>query len=425
MAEATRTSLLAQIDNGQNELVRATQVLVQAGSPNPPGDVSKAAQAAVGLIRQAIPSAIVTTHETAPGIVNVVAVIQGNGGPGKRLVFNGHLDTYPFGDESKWTLGPLSGTLSDDGKRLYGRGSSDMKGGIAAAIIACRALEAHKDSWAGEIVIALAGDEETMGTLGSGFLLDNVDTVKCDAMICPDAGSPLVVRVGEKGLIWAEISASGVPAHGAHVHKGVNGIERLLVALQLLKGLEKLPPNAPKEVDEVIAAAKGVSEPLGGIGEQDTLQRLTVNIGTISGGTSPNLVPDEAHAAADIRLPMGISTDEVIEQLHSALDPLEGVSFKVTRQYEPSWTSPSEDIVRYSLEAARFVVSPQAMPNMRVGASDSRLFRQKGIPTVVVGLTPYNMGGPDEYIATDELAQVAKIHALSAWRFLQPSGEAQ
>lgn len=420
MADAIKASLIAQINLDQTDIVRAAQVLVQAGSPNPPGDVSKAAEAAAGLMRQAIPSCIITTHETAPGIINVVAVIQGNG-MGKRLVFNGHLDTYPFGDESKWTDSPLSGKLSDDDKRLYGRGTSDMKGGIAAAIIACRALDAHKESWSGEVVIALAGDEETMGTLGSGFLLDHVETVKCDAMICPDAGSPLVVRVGEKGLIWVEISATGQPAHGAHVHKGINAIERLLSALQLLKDLEKLPVNSPKEVEDVIDAAKDISEPLGGIGEQETLKRLTVNIGTIRGGTSPNLVPDEAYAAADIRLPMGICTEDVVRYLHNAIDPLEGVSMKVTRQYEPSWTSPSEDIVKYSLHAARAVVSPSAAPNMRVGASDSRLFRQRGIPTVVVGLTPYNMGGPDEYIAVEELGQVAKIHALSAWQFLQSS----
>jgi acetylornithine deacetylase/succinyl-diaminopimelate desuccinylase-like protein len=240
-------------------------------------------------------------------------------------------------------------------------------------------------------------------------------------MICPDAGSPLVVRVGEKGLIWVELSAAGARAHGAHVHKGVNAIDRLLRALLLLKGVEELPTHTPKEVQDVMAAARAVSEPLGGVGEHDTLQRLTVNTGTIRGGSSPNLVPDEAYAAADIRLPLGISTTDVIAHLHRVLDPLEGVSFKVTRRYEASWTSPSEDIVRYSLDAARSVVSPSAVPNMRVGASDSRLFRQRGIPTVVVGLTPHNMGGPDEYILTEELGQVAKIHALSAWQFLQPS----
>ncbi|KAK2594313.1 hypothetical protein QQS21_007958 [Conoideocrella luteorostrata] len=422
MDDSTQSNLLRYIDDRQDELVYAAQALVQAPSPNPPGDISSVAQVATDLIKKAIPSCVVTTHQTAPGIVNVVAVIQGNA-LGRRLVFNGHLDTYPYGDQSKWSDSPISGTLSDDGKRMYGRGSSDMKGGIAASIIACAALAEHKESWNGEVILALAGDEETMGTLGSGYLLDNVNAVQCDAMICPDAGSPTVVRIGEKGLVWVEISATGIPAHGAHVHKGINAIQRLLEALTALKGLENLVINCPQEVEDVIMAAKDISEPLGGIGEQDTLRRLTVNIGTIHGGASPNLVPAEARAAADIRLPMGISTEDVIQHLHLALDALQGVSFQVTRQYDPSWTSPSEEIVKLSLEAARSVVSPSAVANMRVGASDARLFRAKGIPTVVVGLTPYNMGGPDEYIMTDELAQVAKIHLLSSWQFLQQRKE--
>ncbi|KAG8425615.1 hypothetical protein J3458_002298 [Metarhizium acridum] len=121
-----------------------------------------------------------------------------------------------------------------------------------------------------------------------------------------------------------------------------------------------------------------------------------VSIGTVRGGTSPNLVPDEAYAAADNRLPMGISANGLLKHLHSAFGPLEGGPLEVTRQYEPSWTSTPEDVVKYALYAARSVVDPSAMP-YRVGASDSRLFRQHGIPTIVAGLTLYNMGGPDEY----------------------------
>ena len=414
----TTASLLAHIASQRQQAIETAQTLVQAASPNPPGDVSASAAAAVEAIRRLVPSADVGVHETKPGIVNVVAVIQGRQ-PGKTVVFNGHLDTYPIGDEAKWTYPPLGGALSPDGQRLYGRGGSDMKGGIAASIIASSALYAHRDTWDGKVVVALAGDEETMGTNGSAYLLDNVPSVHCDAMICGDAGSPMVVRAGEKGFVWVEVRATGAPAHGAHVHRGVNAIDRLLEAVSRLKQLEQIPVDAPKEVSDAITAAKDVSEPFGGAGEDDTLRRVTVNLGTIRGGTSPNLVPDEASAAADIRLPKGASTEMLLKSLHSSLEPLEGVSYKVLRRSEPSWTSPAEPIVKYALEAARQVVSEKAVVNMRVGASDSRLFRAKGIPTVVVGLTPYNMGGPDEYFHTEELSQVAGIHALTAWRFLQ------
>ncbi|KAI1504804.1 hypothetical protein F5X99DRAFT_349601 [Biscogniauxia marginata] len=418
MSENSIDQLLGFSRDHQDQLTVMTQTLVGAFSANPPGDISKVAAAAVDIIQRTIPSAEVRTYESARGITNVVAIVRGSG-PGKRLVFSGHLDTYPLGNEASWEFTPLGGRLSDDGKRLYGRGAADMKGGIAASIMAVRALAEHRGAWNGEVVLALAGDEETMGTLGSEYLLENVEVVRgADAIICGDAGSPLVVRIGEKGLVWIEVHARGVSAHGAHVHKGANAIERLVEAITALKALEKLPVSAPKEVDEVISTAKPVSERLSGTGEEDTLKRITVNIGTISGGTSPNLVPDSAQFEADIRLPMGISTSYILEHIHEHLDPLDGISFRITREYDPTWTSPTEKIVRYALDAAKSIVDQDTVLNMRVGASDSRLFRRRNIPTVVLGLTPYNMGGPDEYLVIEELCQVAQIHTMTAFNFL-------
>lgn len=419
MASTADDQLKRFVAEHQDDLIETTQRLVQAESCNPPGDVSGVAHTAAKIVKQLMPSAEVTLHESAPGITNVVAIVQGRES-GKTLVFSGHLDTYPTGDTSKWSVPPFSGALSDDGKRLIGRGSADMKGGIAASIIAVTALAANPHLWAGTIVLALAGDEETMGQLGSAYLLENVDAVtKADAMICGDAGSPLVVRAGEKGLVWLEISAEGVSAHGAHVHKGVNAIERLLEAIAAVKHLESLSFGPPAEVSSAMTAAKAISEPLSGDGEADTLGRITVNVGSISGGTSMNLVPNSAKAAIDIRLPMGVTVVQIQNRIDQVLAPKEGVAYKIIQQYSPTWTSISEPIVQQALAASKNVIGKEAVVNMRVGASDSRLFRAKGIPSVVVGLTPYNMGNHDEYLDAGELSHVAQIHALTAYEFLK------
>lgn len=399
-------------------LISVTRELVSTPSTNPPGDVTAVARVAAQLIRNLIPSSEVSLVESVPGITNVVAVIS-SGRPGKRLVFSGHLDTYPTGDLWGWTVSPFEGELSGDGERMYGRGSSDMKGGIAASIIAVSALAGSVENWSGDVVIALAGDEETMGTLGTAHLLRYVPAVgQADAMICGDAGSPLIVRAGEKGLLWVEVEATGRAAHGAHVHRGVNAIDRLLAALAPLKSLEELQPSAPPEVTTAIEAAKEVSEPLGGEGEADVLGRVTVNIGKIMGGTSTNLVPESASARLDIRLPMGISTDTLKSEIKARLSSAEGISYRIVRAYEPSWTGTTEEIVQAALEATRLIVDSKAVVNMRVGASDARLFRASGVPSVVIGLTPYNMGGGDEYLEVEELVQVAQIHAVTAYRYL-------
>jgi succinyl-diaminopimelate desuccinylase len=406
--------IAAEIDARRDELVAAARRLVAAASPNPPGDVTEAAAVAHELLA-AIDGVTIRRFESAPGIVNLVAVIA-SGRPGRRLIFNGHLDTFPLGEDLGWTVPPLGGTLRDG--RLYGRGVSDMKGGIAASLLAAGVLAVHREHWSGEIVITLAGDEETMGALGTRWLLENVPEAKGDAMICGDVGSPLVVRFGEKGLVWIEIDAEGQPAHGAHVHKGVNAIDRLRAALDALKRLEALPVATSPEVTRAIAEAAGISEPLSGTGEADTLQRLTVNIGTIAGGVSPNLVPARANAAADIRVPIGITLEAVEDALHRELDGIAGVSWRITRKYPPSVTLPDHEIVRATITAATAVLGRAPVANMRVGASDARLYRMFGVPSVVYGCTPFGMGGADEHVLVDELVAVAQVHALAALRFL-------
>lgn len=416
-APDTRAAIVGRIAESTGDLVALTRALVAAPSPNPPGDVTAAAAIAVTFLKT-IAGAAVERFESAPGIVNVVARIAG-GRRGRRLVFNGHLDTFPIGEDLGWTVPPLSGVEADG--RLYGRGVSDMKGGVAASMIAAHVLAEHRASWPGEIVITLAGDEENMGSLGTRWLLDNVPHARGDAMICGDVGSPQIVRFGEKGLLWIDIEAAGNPAHGAHVHKGINAIDRLRAALDALKRAETIAVEAPPQVTAAIAAAKHVSEPLSGLGEADTLQRVTVNIGTIAGGTSANLVPASASAKSDIRLPIGVSTATVEAKLRDWLGEIDGVSWRVIRRYEPRFTDPDHEIVRCVAQAASEILGERPVVNMRVGGSDARLYRMDGIPSVVFGCTPFNMGGPDENILVEELVAVAKVHALAAFDFLNAS----
>jgi acetylornithine deacetylase/succinyl-diaminopimelate desuccinylase-like protein len=302
--------------------------------------------------------------------------------------------------------------------RIYGRGVSDMKAGIAASIIATTVLAEHRDVWSGEIVITLAGDEESMGTFGTQYLLDNVEKARGDAVVCGDVGSPKVIRFGEKGLVWFEIMATGKAAHGAHVHKGKSAIDLLRSALDLVKKLENLPVQMPLEISQAIASASALSESMSGEGESETLRTVTVNIGPISGGVSPNLVASEAKAQGDIRLPVGMSTQQIIDHLNEWLDPIEGISWRALQRYEPSYTSPSHDIILCAMAASEEVMNEKPVANMRVGASDTRLYRAAGIPSVVLGCTPNNMGVADEYVVVDELLAVAKIHALIAYDFL-------
>jgi acetylornithine deacetylase/succinyl-diaminopimelate desuccinylase-like protein len=129
-------------------------------------------------------------------------------------------------------------------------------------------------------------------------------------------------------------------------------------------------------------------------------------------------VPTHAIAEADIRLPVGITTAVLEAKLDEGLRSLDGVTWRALRRFEPNFTDPGHEIVTRVREAAAEVLGAAPVVNMRVGGSDSRWYRMHGVPTVVYGLTPFNMGGPDEHILLEELRAVANVHALAAFDFL-------
>ena len=248
-------------------------------------------------------------------------------------MFNGHLDTYPVNEALPWTVPPLGGVLRDG--RLYGRGTADMKGGIAASILALALLAEHPGLWRGEAVLTLAGDEESMGPLGQ----------VADGPYPACAGrcrhhrrcrQPARAALRQKGFLWVEIEAEGKASHGAHVHLGINALDRLSAALDAVRGLRALAPAAPPGVTAAIAAAQAISEPLSGAGEAAVLGSVTVNIGRMEGGTSTNLVPASARAGVDIRLPVGVSCATAEAALAAALSGREGIAWRILRRPRPA-----------------------------------------------------------------------------------------
>jgi len=395
-----------------DSLIAITRRLLATRSETPPGDTNAMADAVVAMLAD-VPAIEIERHPGAAHVMNLVLRLRG-GRPGRRLIFNGHMDTFPLGDRDAWSADP-DGEVRDG--KLYGLGVSDMKGGLAAILFALRHLAAHRDALQGEVVATFAGDEETMGVLGSKLLLDTVPHARGDAMISADAGSPRVLRFGEKGMIWLRLSARGRAAHAAHVHRGESAIEKLVDAIAALRALRALPVDGPPAVLESIAASAAASEALSGAGESDVLRHVTITFGTISGGRLSNLIADHAEATADVRLPVGISVAQVEAQI-MRLAALHDVSVEITRRYEPSWTDPGHPIIGLlsANVAATLGITPAV--NMRVGASDARHYRGAGVPTVVCGPTSYNMGAADEHVVIAELVALGEIFTVTAFDYL-------
>ncbi len=199
-----------------------------------------------------------------PGRSNLIATWAGGG----DLVLSGHLDTVPY-DASTWTAPPLGAEI--DGDRLYGRGSSDMKAGVAAMAVAAIAA-AHAGSRG--FHLALSASEET-GCLGA-IALAASGLLPANPLLIVGEATGNQIRLGHKGATWLQVDARGRSAHGSRPELGINAIDDLVRAAGALAELPQREAH-PR---------------LGG---------MTTNLGTISGGQQTNLVPDSASMTVDIR----------------------------------------------------------------------------------------------------------------------------
>jgi succinyl-diaminopimelate desuccinylase len=412
-ASQARAALQRSVADTKSEVIATSKRLLGVPSAYPPGDTRDIAAEIEAMVRD-VEGVEISRHPGAEHVMNLALRVIG-ARPGKRLVMNGHLDTFPLGDRSDWSANPQG--EERDGK-LFGLGVSDMKGGLAAMLFALKHMARCRDTWAGELVLTVAGDEESMGVLGSKLMIDTVPYAKGDAVLNADVGSPSVLRLGEKGMIWLTLKARGKSAHAAHVHKGDSAIDKLLAVIAEMQKLRDWKVPAPAEVIEAIDQASKVSEALSGKGESDVLKAITVTFGTISGGRLSNLIADAAQATADIRLPYGVSVSEVEAEIKRIVNIHPGVELEISRRYEPSWTSPSHELVGILKSNCSAILHVDPVVNMRVGASDARHYRTAGMATVVCGLTPHNMGAADEFVFCDELMGLAEIYAMTAYDYL-------
>lgn len=179
-----------------------------------------------------------------------------------------HTDTVPVGDPDRWTRDPLSG--ASDGNALHGRGSVDMKGGLAAA--ACALVAAARRGAGGHLL--LTADEE-IGSLGAQRTGDAISDLDLSGIIIPEATS-LSVRCSHRGACWLRLISHGTSAHGSAPERGVNAVTRLAAAIG--PALE----TAPLRNDQLLGAE-------------------TASVGTFHGGEATNIVPAQAVATLDQR----------------------------------------------------------------------------------------------------------------------------
>jgi succinyl-diaminopimelate desuccinylase len=341
--------------------------------------------------------------EVAPGRPNVIATIDGGGGPGPVLAFEGHTDVVTEGDLREWTVDPYGAEVRDG--RVYGRGSADMKAGLAAMIYAVAALRAS-GPFPGSVKVCAFADEEGMMTgakhaCATGAL-DGVDGV----IVCePEAGEICAVA---KGALRLRVDLTGKMAHGAMPQHGRNPLPALGRLLDGIGGLQ-----------DALQSRLGVHEHLGPL-------YLTPTAAVAGTAAQLNVIPRSASAYLDVRTIPGAVHGDIVRQVGElaarACREGEGITHSVTViDDRPPVDTPLDHPVVACLAAAHEEVtgSPARYGGVPGTTDGTILTRDAGLATVV-----YGPGGKwiahqaDEYVEISDVETCARVYASAALRFL-------
>jgi succinyl-diaminopimelate desuccinylase len=377
----------------RDRLIGRLQTLVQTPSENPPGEELAAARLVSRYCKEL--GADVQTHEAVPGRPNVVAR-WGSGSP--TLGYCSHFDVVPAGDRSLWTEDPYSASITDG--RLYGRGSGDAKGPIAAALEAVDILRRSDWPLHGMLELELVADEETMGFKGAGHLVEH-------RIIAPDVaivGEPTSLRVvrAQRGACWYRITTRGVAAHGSAPERGVSAIRHMA---ELVQRLEDTLPDVSHPV-------------LGG---------PTINVGTITGGAKINIVPAVCAVEVDRRTVPGETVESVRESIDAAIELTKKKFADLDAHIELLFTSNpfevddnSRVVATVAGSVAEVTGAPAEIIGFR-GASDARFLFEAGADVVLCGPGEIERAHTaNESIDLDQLERAALAYALAFARLLNP-----
>jgi succinyl-diaminopimelate desuccinylase len=399
-----------------NELIDVLSKLVSFNTADPPGenydecaeficDYLKELTTRVEIIQ--MPSRSLSPHPS-PGVIssrpNVIAEILGSeSGPG--LHFNGHYDVVPaIGD---WASDPYKPRV--EAGRLYGRGSTDMKAGIAAMLVTARVLKSEDVNLKGTISFSFVPDEENDGPAGTKFLTEQ-KKVKADYCIIGEPSGGYALYNGHKGCLWLEVNTYGKSAHGSTPWKGINAFDEMVEIVQEINARVK-----PGLLREGIKLDEHAIDKTGAI----TLG------GKVATGYVPNVVPSQCSMTIDRRLASGEDGQKILADFSAILKSLSNrnpdfkADFEVLSKYEACVTPIKSNPVITVKEVLESVTGKTPGVSIMQAGCDMRYFHAMGIPVVVYGpgdlLKAHQV---DESVEMNQLITATQVYASTAMRLL-------
>ena len=409
------------VDEIADEMVAFLQDLVRCPTVNPPGDCYVAGAEIIGnKLKQFgyethyIAAEGLAEHTADYPRMNVLGRMAGSV-PRPNLHFNGHFDVVPVGDG--WTVDPF-GALLRDGK-LYGRGTSDQKAGIAASIFAIEAIRRAGLRLVGTVEQSGSVDEESGGFAGVAYMARQgwIGKDKTDFVIITEPTDGDRVCLGHRGVYWFKITTHGRIAHGCMPHFGVSAIDHMAdflhsVTHELKPELAKRKTAAPVEPPGSRFASINVNSVFGGQPEV---------------GVQTPCVADRSGAIFDRRFLSEENFEEVRGEIHAMLAELQrkDPEFKYNIEdlmiVHPVHTDENCELVQVVKGSVESVLGRTPKFTVSPGTYDQKHVVRIGSVAQCIAYGPGVLGQahlPDEYCMVEDVVNSAKVMALSAMQLL-------
>jgi succinyl-diaminopimelate desuccinylase len=412
-----RTRVLDEIDRRQEEFVELCSKVVRCPTENPPGNTVALADFVGDWLRNQ--DLEVETLEPKPTWRSLLSTFNPAASSSLHFMFNGHFDVFPAGNPGAWKIPPFEGRVSDG--KIHGRGVADMKGGLTASIVAYALLSRYRDSLPARVSLMVVADEESGGFWGTKWILDNRPDWVPDVCLIGEPCSPDAVRIGEKGVSWLHVTIAGRSYHGS-LGMADNCILEMSKALLLLKEVTGLRPEIPEKLQTIIEKAKTHNLNEDTRGRESLLERPSFSVGRIEGGLKVNVAPPDVTAEVDIRVPFGITPQDILSWARAKLDRggLKNVLLELTPTHGmANYTDPEHPFAQTVARNAAEHYGKEPTFTITTAATDGRHFRYRNIPTIIYGPRPQGIGGVDERITVEDFIAVLKVHACSALDYIE------
>jgi succinyl-diaminopimelate desuccinylase len=371
--------------------------LVKINSDNPPGFTTEV----IEYISDILSSLGIATDiiEKTHGHSNLISREQGH-----RLLLCGHVDVVPALDEG-WKYPPHSGVI--DETFVWGRGSTDMKGGCASILSAVASLV--DDGVDPGVSLAFVCDEEVGGPNGIHYLLQKELILPSDCIIAEPTPA-IAPCIGQKGLCRFTMDFTGTPGHSSlYPCIGVSAVMEALEFLHFLKSVHHREFPVDPSLTRIIDHSERV---LADIFRQKDLRsvltKIMYNPGVISGGEKANIVAQKCHLEIDLRLPFGCDAHELLEEMKIQAKNAEITPSSI---WNPSLTPPDSDIVRRVCAEIDRMYGISSEPIVQWAASDARSLRKKGFHVVEYGPGDIRtLHAVDERVSHDDLRRATEIY---------------